>query len=216
MHWVDRGSEPEGLATVRSRYTARWVEYYRKGTGSKPSDSRWRNFRDDLSRVFFDLCAYCEELSRGEVEHFRPKSRFPELVYQWSNWVFACHDCNHAKGEQWASGGYANPCARSRPARPENFFDFDTLTGELLPKSDLSRSRRSKAQRMIDDLRLNEIHHLRKRRERLWLVSEVLSTDSDDQDPDFRNILTRLAARSTELSSITRTWLVEHGYPVNF
>lgn len=35
----------------------------------------------DVRTVFFGLCAYCEELCKDEVEHFRPKSRFPERVY---------------------------------------------------------------------------------------------------------------------------------------
>lgn len=171
MHCVDRGQEPEGLQPVRSHYTPRWVEHYRNGTGSKPSDSRWRDFHDDLGGVFFGLCAYCEESCRGEIEHFRPKSRFPQLVYDWSNWVFACHDCNHAKSERWPPRWYVDPCARSRSALPEQFFTFDSLTGEVIPRESLSPVRRKKAMQMIDDLRLNDLHHLRKRRTWIWLVS---------------------------------------------
>ena len=134
MHWVDRGPEPQELKAIRSRYTARWVKYYGDGDGSKPGDFLWRRFHVQLRGVFLGLCAYCEECCRGEVEHFRRKSRFPKLVYQWSNWLFVCHDCNHMKGEKWPQGGYVNPCARSQSAWPETFFDFDTLTGEILQR----------------------------------------------------------------------------------
>lgn len=213
MHWVDRGPEPSRLRPICSRYIARWVRYYRDGTGSKPSDSRWREFRGDLEKVFFNLCAYCEEYCRGEVEHFRPKSRFPELVYEWSNWLFACHVCNQMKGEKWPSRGYVDPCAQSTSAPPETFFEFDAVTGEVLPRQNMASSRRQKAMQMINDLQLNASYHLKKRRLRLDII-EALSRSSD-ANPGQRNLLEKLAARTTGLSSITRVKLVQLGYSLD-
>jgi len=189
MHWVDRSPEPDGLGAVRSRYILRWVEYYPNRTGVRPSDSHWRRFHDDLSKVFSGLCAYCEESDEGEVDHFHPKSKFPQMVYDWSNWVFACHSCNLAKGEKWPPGGYVDPCSRSRPARPENFFDFNTVTGYIIPKAGLSPARRKKAMQMIGDLRLNAHHHLRTRRAWVRAVSESLSDDLDINNPSERDFL---------------------------
>jgi uncharacterized protein (TIGR02646 family) len=208
MHWVDRGSEPNRLAAVRSRYTPRWVEHYRNGTGPRPGDSRWRDFRNDLGEVFFGLCGYCERASPGEVDHFRPKSKFPELVYEWSNWVFACHTCNSAKREKWPSGGYVDPCARSRSARPDNFFVFDTGTGAIKPKVGLSPARRKKAMQMRDDLNLNAPHHLKNRR--AW--TRALEQTISDTDTDAKEFFAWVAARDTPLSSIGRALLVERGH----
>ena len=209
MHWVDRGPEPAGLAAVRARYAPRWVDYF-QGKGSKPGDSRWRDFRDDLCGAFSGLCAYCEEGARGEVDHFRPKSKFPEWVYEWSNWVFACHDCNRLKGDKWPPNGYVDPC--STQERPENFFRFDTTTGEILPKPELGPDLRDKAQQTIDDLSLNASHHLKKR---LWwvaVVSRAISRDPERETGHDERFRTFLASRTTGLSSITRAWLVEQGY----
>ncbi|MCI0439594.1 MAG: TIGR02646 family protein [Chloroflexi bacterium] len=209
MHWVDRGPEPEGLAAVRAHYTQRWVDHYRNGNRSKPSDSSWREFKSYLDEVFSGICAYCEELDPGEVEHFRPKSRFPELVYDWANWVFACHNCNYAKLEKWPSGGYVDSCAKSKSARPENFFDFDTLTGEIVPKQGLSQGRHKKAVQMIADLRLNDFHHLRARRMWVIAVSQALSNPGPDEDSvAFVELVTN---RGTQFSSITRVLLAELG-----
>ncbi len=210
MHWVDRGPEPDRLARVRAHYTPRWIAHYRHGSGTKPGDDQWRAFHDDLARVFFDLCAYCEEICRGEVDHFRPKSRFPEQVYEWSNWVFACHDCNHSKRDNWPARGYVDPCAKTLSARPKQFFDFDTLTGIIKPKGDLSIQRRQKAAQMIQDLRLNAHHHLKKRRSWLRLLAELLSHAADLSLSS--DTLEALIDRREQLSSMTRVFLAAQGY----
>ena len=212
MHWVERGPEPQGLRRIRARYTPRWIRYYGSSHGAKPGDSRWRDFSEDLSKAFHGLCGYCEETCRGEVDHFRPKSRKPDLVYSWSNWVFSCHDCNHAKGDKWPPQGYVDPCARSRSARPELFFSFDTLTGEVLPKEGLSPARRRKAQNTIDDLRLNEWHHLRKRLGWLQLISAAFPDEPVEMTAELEIQRAHFASRSTPFSSITRRWLSERGW----
>lgn len=211
MHRVDRGPEPAGLQQIRFRYTRKWVEHYRDGTGTKPSDSYWGNFYTDLARSFFDLCGYCEEECRGEVDHFRPKSRFPEHVYQWSNWVLACHSCNHRKRDGWPSGGYVDPCAKTVAARPEKFFDFDTTTGLIKPKTGLSQAKRKKAIQMIQDLHLNASYHLKRRLRWLRSVAEALSDESAPSSPDFLAFLTD---RSQSLSSIIRVFLAEQGHNI--
>ena len=122
MHWIDRGPEPRGLGEIRERYTPRWIGHYRDSVETKPTDSRWRDFHDELEQRFFGLCGYCESIDKGEVDHFHPKSRFPESVYDWSNWIFACHDCNQAKGDKWPGGGYVDPCAMDESCRPETLL----------------------------------------------------------------------------------------------
>ena len=216
MHWINRGPEPEKLRYIREQYTLRWVQYYRHGDGNSPNDVYWRDFYVILREMFHGLCAYCEKRARGEVEHFRPKSRYPELVYSWSNWLFACHDCNHAKGWKWPPGGYVNPCAKSRPARPEIFFGFDIETGEILPKTNLSAKRRRKAQNTIEELGLNEWHHLKNRVEWLHLVSAIIPDDPTDLEFNDREMRAHFVSRTTPYSSIIRTWLSERGHPANY
>ena len=210
MHWVNKGPQPDGLESVRIRYTSRWVEYYTQRTGTKPQYSRWTDFKGDLERTFYGLCAYCESTCSGEVDHFRPKSRFPELVYDWANWLLACHDCNHAKGDKWPTGGYVDPCGTS--PNPETVFDFDTLNGRIIPKHGLSSADHLQAQMMIDDLRLNERHHRGKRRISLSLIEMTFSYLVSTQSPELQQVVNGLAARATQYSSVARAWLAERGY----
>lgn len=211
MHYVARGREPEGLEPYRDKYTPGWVEHYERQTRPKPTDSYWREFREHLGNAFSHLCGYCEASCKGEADHFRPKSRFPEHVYQWSNWVFACHDCNQSKGEKWPTDGYVDPCARIRSSRPEQFFDFDVKTGEIIPKAGLTRRRWEKATRMIDDLKLNAHHHLRRRLLWIAMVSKVLKGEYED-DPGHADFVERVTARDCPLSSVARSFLAQKGY----
>ncbi len=214
MHWVDRGPEPSGLAPVRNRYTPRWISYYTHGVGSRPTDSHWRLFRADLERVFFGICAYCEEHTRGEVDHFRPKSRFPNLVYSWANWLFACHDCNRAKSDRWPATGFVDPCATSESDRPEHYFTFDTQTGFIKPHESLSSQRREMAAETIRALRLNDFHHLKNRVQRLVLFSAAMPHGPNELTDDTADLLTHFASREVQLSSVVRSWLVEQGFPL--
>jgi uncharacterized protein (TIGR02646 family) len=47
-------------------------------------------------------CAYCEDSAADEVEHIRPKSRYPEAVFVWPNYLYACGPCNGAKSNRFA------------------------------------------------------------------------------------------------------------------
>ena len=80
MHWVDRGPEPGGLEEIRERYTPRWIQYYRNEVGTKPTDSRWRDFHDELQATLWQpLRILRESLYRGEVDHFKPEESFPGI-----------------------------------------------------------------------------------------------------------------------------------------
>lgn len=200
MHKVDRGSEPAGLSSVRSAYTPKWVNFYIHGVGEKPTDSHWGQFRPNLKRVFRGICGYCESRVEGEVDHFRPKTRYPELVYSWFNWVYACTTCNRRKWDRWPSYGFVDPCARSMAARPESYFTFDIETGRIRPAEGLSRIRRQKASNTIRCLGLNEWPNPRSRHD--WIT--LLSAASDE-------VISHFASRSFPYSSITRTLLDQLG-----
>ena len=167
MRWVDRGPEPDQVEEYRQCYTQRWVEHYRKGMGQRDPDliNYWRDFRTELSVRFFGKCGYCEMRCNSAespskvptVDHFRPLSKFPELAYEWSNWVFACSRCNGSKGDFWPESEYVDPCAIPLDERPETYFEVNDRTGEVITKSGLQDAGKSKAQNTIDDIGLNSL-----------------------------------------------------------
>lgn len=62
----------------------------------------WRDIIDDLHRLYDGICAYtCIYLvSSGTVDHFLPKSKYPNLAYEWNNYRLASDTINQRKGER--------------------------------------------------------------------------------------------------------------------
>lgn len=46
-------------------------------------------------------CCYCEDSCADEVEHFRPKDLYPECVFVWENYLYACGPCNSTKSNKF-------------------------------------------------------------------------------------------------------------------
>ena len=167
MRWIDRGPDPDGVAGYARQFTQGWIDYFQHQIGGRPTDFYWREFRPALGSRSGNICWYCErqceaasEISgrAATVDHFRPLSRFPELAYEWTNWVFSCRRCNEEnKQDKWPDSGYVDPGEPEPTERPEQYFDYDAATGELFPKSGLTLAARNKALQTIDDLGLNQL-----------------------------------------------------------
>ncbi len=170
MRWIERGPEPDGVGGYARQFGNGWVDYFRNGLGGRPTDSYWREFRAVLEARSGGLCWYCERrCAVGQeagglaktVDHFRPLSRFPELAYEWSNWIFSCYRCNSEnKQDRWHELGYVDPTARDEEERPEHYFDYDRKTGDIVPRPSLTGNDKRRAESTIADLGLNKLNVL--------------------------------------------------------
>ena len=155
------------MDSYASEFTPGWVDYFRHDIGGRPTDVFWSEFRQALGNRSANICWYCERQCEpasdaggkaATVDHFKPRSRFPELTYEWTNWVFSCRRCNEDnKQDKWPASGYVDPCAGDEQERPGRYFDYDLLTGEIVPHPALDGDAKRKAEATIDDLGLNEI-----------------------------------------------------------
>ena len=167
MRCIDRGPEPGRVAVYDRRYTQGWVSYFQDEVGPRPTDSFWREFRRKLGERSSGMCWYCERRCNSAAEvgdraatldHFRPISHFPNLAYDWSNWVFSCQRCNvDFKQDNWPDKGYVDPAADDERERPECYFDYDLRTHDVIPRDDLVEEERRRAWDTIDDLGLNQL-----------------------------------------------------------
>ena len=204
MRWVDRGPEPDGVAHYARQHTQGWMDYYQNRVdglpvNEEPSDSRWREFRPVLASRTNNNCWYCERQCREvggwapTVDHFRPRSRFPQLVYAWSNWIFSCQRCNEIKNNNWPESGYIDPCAADMMECPEQYFDYETDTGKIVARNGLSDTARNRAWNTIDGLGLSRRDLVNPRftsvrqfiREFTERLLELSATDRDSLIADF-------------------------------
>lgn len=181
-----------------------------------PSD-RGR-IRRALWQDFNGICAYCEKFcdppTRGgnspdeeTIDHFRPRSRFPHLSFDWLNLVYSCRRCNDAKGDQWPEisdqtnqvfavgyvrykpvSTYVNPNSVQGQRATRDFFDFDIKTGEIFAADSVGDDEWSMAFRTIRDVDLNDSrlaeyspHHLwNQRMNQLSIFIDEIETLDDN------------------------------------
>ncbi len=67
------------------------------------------------------------------VEHFRPKSRFPELINDIRNLFYACPICNSYKGNDWPAEPDQDLVCYPDPSITEygSLFDIDLYSGSI-------------------------------------------------------------------------------------
>jgi hypothetical protein len=85
-----------------------WEQYRdrKKAEGGEPEPQVWARVKNYLFTLFHNKCGYCEANPRhvdfGAVDHYRPKSVYPGLMYEITNYVPACTRCNSGgKGAQF-------------------------------------------------------------------------------------------------------------------
>ena len=71
---------------------------------NRPSNITFRAVREGLSEMCAGAqrCVYCEDSVADEVEHIKPKDLYPEDVFRWPNYVYACGPCNGRKNNRFA------------------------------------------------------------------------------------------------------------------
>jgi uncharacterized protein (TIGR02646 family) len=89
MHKFDRGEAPLCLQRHHRTSSNDW-----KKVTSEDKTEIW----EALQAIQLDRCAYCENkitISKQHIEHFFPRSRFPQETFAWSNLFGSCNDQRH-------------------------------------------------------------------------------------------------------------------------
>jgi hypothetical protein len=88
-----------------------------------------------------ERCCWCLDSQAVDIEHYRPKLRYPGHAFRWENLLAACAPCNRAKLERFPLDARGEPLLID-PARenPWDFLFFDPATGNLVPRFRLDGS----------------------------------------------------------------------------
>jgi uncharacterized protein (TIGR02646 family) len=133
-----------------------------------------------LLKMSYNKCAFSEMMLMEEgkymqVEHFHPKSKYPDEVVEWNNLLPICNFCNTAKGEY---DTVRNPLVDPTVDNPKNFFYIKR--GRLWPKG--TGKTKKKAQLTIEQYKLNDYQQLAK-------VRRDLERDIEGRLADIRQLI---------------------------
>ena len=92
-HGTKRNQRELELLKMKRKAGSGNVDFKNKG-------DRWGAAKDQLKTETHGKCAYCEAdttvVAHGDVEHYRPKSKYWWLAYCYDNYLFSCQICNQS------------------------------------------------------------------------------------------------------------------------
>ena len=153
-------------------------------------------------------CMYCEAFVRdtsfGDVEHIKPKGRYPTLEFDWDNLGFVCQRCNNAKGDKFTDAmPYVNPYTED----PESFL---LASGAYL----FQRGGSERGEITVVDITLNRPELLERRQELLDRIQKAIDNCYRTNEPLRSSLLAQLKeeeAPEKEFSFVVRGRLALEG-----
>ena len=142
-------------ATTADSLTRRQADADRKqDAGTLDVDRTWKNARQasDLKEVLTVLrrmagsrerCMYCADSHGTDIEHFWPKTPYPECMFRWANLLLCCAECGRLKGSSFPLDGSAPLLIDPTNDSPWDFLDFDPTTGIVMARYDAVADRQS-------------------------------------------------------------------------
>ena len=123
----------------------------------------WTRALYELHAAYDRLCAYTtrELVQEGSVDHFKPKTKYPHLAYDWNNYRLARQAINSRKGE---SEDVIDPFIVR-----EGWFILDLPSCLIKPGRNVTKEIRKAVNATINVLRLNEDERLVDERCRLLI-----------------------------------------------
>ena len=136
--------QPATIRTLRART--------RKVLGaadpSKEAARLWKQLRvkafDEVREKLREMapgderCMYCEDSAGTDIEHFRPKSDYPDQAFTWTNYLLACSHCNsNEKRCQFPLDAQGqplliDPCVDD----PQDHLQYSVKTGKYAERTD--------------------------------------------------------------------------------
>ncbi len=119
---------PNSLRDHKEEWTNDLMEYVKKGE-SIPASIKNRYNQDDireqLKKETHGKCMYCEstigQVAFEHIEHYRPKSKYPKLTFEWTNLGLSCPKCNINKLNEFDE---AYPIINPYVDNPEDYLLF--------------------------------------------------------------------------------------------
>lgn len=203
---VRRGVSPPILVANARAWTRELLNLIARG--ATISSAIWNRYNSPQTKAAvvrdaFGKCIYCETKvlhnSFGDIEHLKPKKRFSELAYEWTNLGLVCTRCNNAKSDKYDE---AMPPVDPFGEDPNVFF---VPHGEWI----WPRLANDRAQETISLVGLNRAELVLDRRKRLESIRTLAETLARTRGSHARSALAdqllEELANHSEYAFVTRS-----------
>lgn len=120
----------------------------KQAAGTLVPENEWKSARQTrsignvlatLQRMMGDRerCMYCLDSHGADIEHFWPKTPYPERMFLWPNLLLCCTECGRFKGNRFPLDNGQPLLIDPTTEEPWDHIDFDPATGNLTAKFDL-------------------------------------------------------------------------------
>jgi uncharacterized protein (TIGR02646 family) len=103
-----------------------------------------------------ERCMYCLDSHGTDIEHFWPKTAYPDRMFEWLNMLLCCTECGRFKGTSFPIQNGAPLLIDPTAEDPWQHLDFDPDTGNIIARFDLVANEYSvKGMNTVEVLRLD-------------------------------------------------------------
>lgn len=82
-------------------------------------------------------CMYCGDSHGTDIEHFWPKTPYPDKMFRWLNYLLCCTECGRFKRNKFRLDQHQSPLLIDPTVdEPWEFLDFDPATGNIVARFD--------------------------------------------------------------------------------
>ena len=111
---TDRSPTPSELTTLKQKFSSQQVGDWEQMHQNHQVE--YLAIREQLAYDQSYFCIYCElcldpsavaDGNKGHIEHHKPKSKYPRLMFDWDNLMYCCTSpdtCGGAKGNAYFNG----------------------------------------------------------------------------------------------------------------
>lgn len=115
----------------------------------------WCNISKEIHHVYHGICAYLgiyfeQPSGASSVDHFLPKTLYPGLAYEWTNYRLASLGINRKKGKR---EDIMDPFLV-----PDHAFQLNLLSGDIFPNPEAVQEEQLLVKQTIDGLDLNAVN----------------------------------------------------------
>lgn len=196
MRKIDKGTPVAGFnGNNFNNSCTTWSEFHKEHK-EMYEKSRCVILTDEQKQLCGYTEIYIDDLKDCHIDHYKKRSLFPELTFEWNNLIAATNDSEFgAKYKDNKSGIQSNDYDNIfNPVTDnvENYFNY-TAWGEVTPKTAISEMNNRKAKKTIEAFNLNHTS-LKDRRKKL---TNLIRSYREITKEDIFAVLKNYGFRST-------------------